>query len=147
MDECGTNGTAPWREPFRRGPSYSPTGEIRERSNGQFVDLRDANPALWKTAADDWVSLALEAEEAANNIYDGRSSTTARGHREPLSVMLRGRPVPYWADAISSVDAHDSIGGWRVNDRHLGGPVPVPVGWFGIRGADIHASGCGGDEQ
>ena len=39
-----------------------------------FAALRDAKPALWKTAAEDWVSLALEAEQAANNIYDQGTS-------------------------------------------------------------------------
>lgn len=39
-----------------------------------FADLRDAKPALWKTAADDWVNMAVEAEQAANDIYDQGAS-------------------------------------------------------------------------
>ncbi|HSV65368.1 MAG TPA: amidase domain-containing protein [Mycobacteriales bacterium] len=34
-----------------------------------FMALREANPELWKTAADDWVDLARRAEQSANDIY------------------------------------------------------------------------------
>jgi len=39
-----------------------------------FADLRDTEPALWKAAADDWVKLAEEAEQSANDIYDQGTS-------------------------------------------------------------------------
>lgn len=35
-----------------------------------FAQLRDAKPDLWQAAADDWLKLAKEAEQAARDIYD-----------------------------------------------------------------------------
>jgi len=35
-----------------------------------FVDVRDAKPRSWQVAADDWVVLARELEQAANDIFD-----------------------------------------------------------------------------
>lgn len=35
-----------------------------------YPELRDARPALWRRAADDWLRLAKEAERAAEEIYD-----------------------------------------------------------------------------